>query len=132
MIKNLWNIGIKVADLDRELRYLQKVGATLVLREGRSGDELAIVKLGGARLSLFPNVLFENQVEGHIPPGLTHIVFEVDNLDREFNRIRELGGEVLIEPMFTRGGFGTRRLAFFLSPGGLAFEVMQIIEDSLR
>lgn len=132
MIKNLWNIGIKVADLDRELVYLREVGASPVLREDRPGEELAIVRLGGVRLSLFPRVLFEDRAQSRVPPGLTHLVFEVDDLDKEYARIRTLGGEVLVEPMVTRGGFGTRRLVFFRSPGGLNFEVMQIIEDKLH
>ncbi len=136
MIKGLWNIGVKTADLDKELEFLQKVGAKLVLREtlpiGDQGLKYAIVMLGGVRLLLFPTVIFEDKIEGGVAPGLTHAVFEVDDLDAEFERIKALGGEVLIEPLFASGGFGSRRLAFFRSPGGLVFEVMQILEDKLR
>ncbi|MBI3760884.1 MAG: VOC family protein, partial [Chloroflexi bacterium] len=79
-----------------------------------------------------PTVIFEDKIEGGVAPGLTHAVFEVDDLDAEFERIKALGGEVLIEPLFASGGFGSRRLAFFRSPGGLVFEVIQILEDKLR
>ena len=33
MIKELWNVALKVTDLDREVAFLRDVGASLVLRE---------------------------------------------------------------------------------------------------
>jgi catechol 2,3-dioxygenase-like lactoylglutathione lyase family enzyme len=136
MIKHLWNIGVKTSDLDADLEFLQKVGATMVLRDvlAADGDQLdyAIVRLAGVRLLLFPSVIFEDRVPGGVAPGLTHAVFEVDDLDAEYARIRGLGGEVLIEPQFAQGGFGTRRLAFFRAPGGMVFEVMQVLERGIE
>src|SRR6185437_4536951 len=102
MIKELWNIGLKVADLDGEVAFLREVGASLVLRERVSlvGEEreYAILMLGGARMLLFETVVFENRVSGGVRPGLTHAVYEVDELDAEYARISALGAEVLIEP----------------------------------
>ena len=133
MIKNLWNIGLKITDLDAELAFLQSLGATLVQRDAVPVEddqlEYAIVRLGGVRLLLFPTVIFEDQVPGGVAPGLTHAVFEVDDLDAEYARITGLGAEVVIEPRLIQAGFGTRRLAFFRSPGGMVFEVMQILEN---
>jgi catechol 2,3-dioxygenase-like lactoylglutathione lyase family enzyme len=137
MIKGLWNIGLKIENLESELAFLQQVGATLVQRgavpvgEGEPDLEYAIVRLGGVRMLLFPIVIFEDQVAGGIAPGLTHAVYEVDDLDAEYARIRALGAEVLIEPRQITAGFGTRRLAFFRSPGGMVFEVMQILENTV-
>ena len=133
MIKNLWNIGLKITDLDAELAFLQSLGATLVQRDAVPVEddqlEYAIVRLGGVRLLLFPTVIFEDQVPGGVAPGLTHAVFEVDDLDAEYARITGLGAQVVIEPRLIQAGFGTRRLAFFRSPGGMVFEVMQILEN---
>src|SRR6202000_1986870 len=57
MIKELWNVGLKVTDLDREVAFLREVGASLVLRERASmvGEEreYAILMLGGVRMLLF-------------------------------------------------------------------------------
>src|SRR3990172_161803 len=87
MIKNLWNISLKITDLDPELACLQSLGATLVQRDAVPVEddqlEYAIVRLGGVRLLLFPTVIFEDQVPGGVAPGLTHAVFEVDDLDAE-------------------------------------------------
>ena len=63
MIKELWNVGLKVTDLDREVAFLREVGASLVLRERVSmvGEEreYAILMLGGVRMLLFETVVFE-------------------------------------------------------------------------
>lgn len=135
MIKELWNIGLKVTDLDEEIAFWQAVGAELVLREqlsfeGRTLD-YAILKLGGVRMLLFPTVVFEDRIAEGVRPGLTHAVFEVDDLDAEYERIRALGAEVLIAPYYVKAGFGARRLAFFRSPSGLVFEVMQVLERAI-
>jgi catechol 2,3-dioxygenase-like lactoylglutathione lyase family enzyme len=137
MIKGLWNIGLKTQNLEADLDFLQRVGAVVVQRdvvpvgEGKPGLEYAILRLGGVRLLLFPTVIFEDQVEGGVKPGLTHAVYEVDDLDVEYARIRALGAQVLIEPTLIQAGFGTRRIAFFRSPGGMVFEVMQILENKV-
>jgi catechol 2,3-dioxygenase-like lactoylglutathione lyase family enzyme len=136
MIKELWNIGVKVTDLDREVAFLRQVGASLVLRERVAlvGEEreYAILMLGGVRMLIFETVVFENAVAGGVRPGLTHAVYEVDDFDAEYARIRALGAEVLVEPSEISAAFGRRRLAFFRSPGGFVFEVMQVLEDGLR
>ena len=135
MIKNLWNLGIKVTDLDRELEFLKAVGSELILREklpvGEQGLEYAILTLGGTRLLLFPKVIFEDRIKEGVATGLTHAVFEVDDCEKEFERIKTLGGEVLIEPFLLSAGLGTRRLAFFRSPGGVVFEILQVIESKV-
>jgi catechol 2,3-dioxygenase-like lactoylglutathione lyase family enzyme len=135
VIKDLWNIGLKVADLDREIEFLRNVGATLVLRDRLSTDgeerEYAVLMLGGVRMLLFGDVIFEDRLEGGVRPGLTHAVYEVDDLDAEYARICSLGAEVLIEPKSIESGFGSRRLAFFRSPGGFVFEIMQVLERRL-
>ena len=91
MIKELWNVGLKVTDLDREVAFLREVGASLVLRERISmvGEEreYAILMLGGVRMVLFETVVFENLVSGGVRPGLTHAVYEVGDLDAEYARI---------------------------------------------
>jgi len=136
MIKALWNIGVKTANLEADLAFLEQVGATVMLRDQLPVDggeklDYAIVRLGGVRLLLFPNVIFEDQVPAGVAPGLTHAVFEVDDIQAEYARIKGLGGQVLIAPTFAEAGFGSRQIAFFRSPGGLVLEIIQIIENKV-
>jgi catechol 2,3-dioxygenase-like lactoylglutathione lyase family enzyme len=135
MIKDLWNVGVKVTDLDAEIEFLKKVGVELVLRDrlpmAREERDYAVLLLGGVRMLLFTSVVFEDSVEGEVRPGLTHAVYEVDNLDAEYARIRDLGAEVLIAPTTIAAGFGSRRIAFFRSPGGFVFEIMQALQRTI-
>ena len=73
----------------------------------------------------------ENLVSVGVRPGLTHAVYEVDDLDAEYARISAVGTEVLVEPTQVSAAFGRRRLAFFRSPGGFVFEVMQVLERKI-
>jgi len=133
MIKKLWNLGLKVVALDDEVAFLEKVGATLVSRERLSiaGEEreYAILTLGGVRLLLFETVAFEEQVPEGVRPGLSHAVYEVDDIEAEYERISALGATLLIEPTAVSTSSGRRRLAFFRSPGGFVFEIMQDLKE---
>jgi hypothetical protein len=93
--------------------------------------ECAILVLGGVRMLLFEAVVFENLVSGGVWPGLTHAVYEVDELDAEYACIRALGAEVHVEPTEVSAAFGERRLAFFRSPSGFVFEVVQVLERKI-
>lgn len=130
MIKGLWNIGLKADDLDKEVEFLQAIGAKCVLRDRLPyGSEYVVLELGGHRMLVFsPKVVFEDQIPEDVRPGLTHAVYEVDDFDSEFEKIKALGAEVLIAPRNVDAGFGTRRIAFFRSPNGFVFEIMQVHE----
>jgi catechol 2,3-dioxygenase-like lactoylglutathione lyase family enzyme len=128
MDSSLWNIGIKVEDLDREVNFLEALGAEVLLREGGT----ALLAFGGTRLFLTPNLAFEDKLDYQPMPGLTHAVFEVEDFEAAYEEIVGLGTEVLVEPKTISGRFGSRRLAFFRSPNGLVFEVMQIFESTVN
>jgi catechol 2,3-dioxygenase-like lactoylglutathione lyase family enzyme len=135
MEANLWNIGVKVEDLNQEVSFWESVGARLLLREKLSGPDgdadYALLEVGGTRLFLTPKPLFEDRLSYPLTSGLTHAVFEVDNLDQAYQRIVALGTQVLVEPTELNAGFGSRRIALFRSPNGLIFEVMQILESKV-
>ena len=65
---------------------------------------------------LFETVVFEKLVSGGVRPGLTHAVYEVDNLDAEYARIRASCFWVYAYPAFLRyaahsaGGYWARIL----------------------
>jgi catechol 2,3-dioxygenase-like lactoylglutathione lyase family enzyme len=128
----LWNIGVRVADVQAEAEYFVALGGRLRLHERLTtpdGEfEYALVEFGGTRLFLTPTTVFEHKLASPPPDGLTHAVFEVDDLDREMERLVAAGSEVLIPPTEIDAAIGSRRICFLRSPGGLVFEVMQIHE----
>lgn len=132
MDAKLWNLGVKVADVDAEIAFFAALGGKLLVREQATtpaGEiDYAIVALGDTRLLLTPKTVFEERLAEPPRPGLTHAVFEVEDLGPEVERITALGTEVLLPPTEISAKFGRRKIAFFRSPGGLVFEVMQIIE----
>jgi len=131
----LWNIGVKVADVTAESAYFVALGARLLAHERlmtpQGESEYALLEFGGTRLFLTPKPIFEDRLPASPPHGLTHAVFEVEDLDREVERLAALGTQVLIAPTEISGAFGSRRIAFFQSPGGLVFEVLQITREAL-
>jgi catechol 2,3-dioxygenase-like lactoylglutathione lyase family enzyme len=130
----LWNIGVKVRDVGAEIDFYVSLGGRLMLHETfatpEGEAEYAIVLFGGTRLFLTPKPVFDKHLEAPAPYGLTHAVFEVAALAPEVARLTAKGVEVLIPPIEISAGFGTRRIAFFRSPGGLVFEVMEIKESA--
>ena len=132
----LWNIGMKVDDMDSEIAFWQEIGAKLILREtftAPDGVEVdyAFVEFGGTRIFLTPKTVFEDKLGHRLMPGLTHAVFEVDDLDQEYERLTGMGLEVLVERVEISAAFGSRRLAFFRSPNGMVFELLQILEAKI-
>ena len=136
MEASLWNIGVKIDDLAREVDFFEALGGKVLVRETRSKSdgeayEVALLEFGKTRLSLMPKPLFEDALSHPLIAGLTHAVFEVDNLEEAYEQITGLGAETLCEPRQICVGLGTRRIAFFRSPNGFVFEVMQILESKV-
>ena len=131
MDATLWNVGMKVKDVDAEVAFFLSLGAKLLMREKlKTPDgevEYALIAFGGTRIFMAPKTIFEDRLSEPLQCGLTHAVFEVAELEPEVERLTALGTEVLLPPTEITAGFGTRRIAFFRSPGGLVFEVMQIL-----
>jgi predicted enzyme related to lactoylglutathione lyase len=126
----LWNIGIRVADVEKEVSYFKALGAVLRIQEKlvtRNGRfEYALLDFAATRLFLTPKTVFEHALPETLRDGLTHAVFEVKDVDAALQELVAQGTEVLVAPMEIDAGLGSRRLAFCRSPGGVVFEVMQI------
>lgn len=126
----LWNIGIRVADIEKEVSYFKALGAVLRVQETlatKDGQfEYALLDFGGTRLFLTPRTVFEQALPEPLSDGLTHAVFEVEDVDATLRELVAQGTEILVSPMEIDAGLGSRRLAFCRSPGGVVFEVMQI------
>ena len=80
-------------------------------------------KIQSAVLASYADELERSKLPGYVS--------RYDDLDAEYARIGALGAEVLIEPTEVSAAFGRRRLAFFRSPSGFIFEVMQVLERKI-
>ena len=135
MQAKLWNIGLTARDVDRELDFLTGLGAKLLLREkfpAPDGEsEYALLEFGGTRLFVTPRPVFENRLDQPLMPGLSHAVFEVEDVDAEVEKVIAQGASLLLGPAEITAGFGSRRIAFLRSPGGFIFELLQIRESKV-
>ena len=130
MLKDLWNVAGKVTDLEAEIRFFEACGATHVVRDvvshpnGRQ-DAFAMLRLGQERVLLFPRAVYESELPAPLHYGLTHIVFEVDDLEAAVSDYASSGVRPFWGPQEVSAGFGRRRIAFFRSPSGFIFEIEQ-------
>lgn len=136
MDASIWNLGVKIENLSREVDFFETLGGKVLGRESRSNAdgeayEVALLQFGATRLSLMPEPLFENALDHPLMPGLTHAVFEVEDLEVACEQVTELGAETLFGPKQISVGLEIRRIAFFRSPNGLVFELMQILESNV-
>ena len=133
MTGQLWNLGMKVEDVEAEAAFLVSLGGKVLFREKlktAAGEiDYALLAFGGTRIFLTPKTVFEDALSEPLQNGLTHAVFEVEKLEPEVERIKSLGVEMLLPPTEIKAAFGTRKIAFFRSPGGLNFEVMEIVKE---
>lgn len=86
--------------------------------------------LGSTRIIIFDRAPYEQELGLNLPSGFLHSVFEVEDFERDCQKLRRLRAKCLIEPRVLEGEFGSRKLAFYQSPDGTRFEVMQILADS--
>src|SRR5262245_3660301 len=103
MDAKLWNIGVKVANVQSEIDYFVALGGRLRVHEKLTADgsdfEYALLDFGGTRLFLTPRTVFEDRLPSPPAVGLTHAVFEVADVERELERLAELGTEILVGPI---------------------------------
>jgi catechol 2,3-dioxygenase-like lactoylglutathione lyase family enzyme len=128
-MKGPWNLGVKVKDLDADLAFLEACGATQIQKgtiprpEGDAPFGMAF--LGPQRLLLFPHVIYEDTLAEPLKSGLTHVVYEVDDVAEVLQRFKRRGVMPMWGPEDLSTPFGLRRVVFFRSPSGLIFETFQ-------
>jgi len=131
----IWNVAAKVANLDREIDFVNGIGGKTVLDEmleieGRT-YRVALMQIADKYLHLFEEAVYENQLEGPLQNGLCHVVFEVGDLHTARKRALDSGAVEVMPAQFISAGFGTRDVAFFRSPGGFLFEFAEIHEHKV-
>jgi hypothetical protein len=126
---SVWNLGVKVRDLESELQFLTACGATKVERgeivTPEGVEPFGMAFLGNQRLLLFPKVIYENSLSEPLKLGLAHAVYEVANLAEILDSFGKNGIRPFWGPVDLATPFGRRRIVFFRSPSGFVFETFQ-------
>jgi len=131
----IWTLGAKVADLDAEIAFVEKLGGELVLDDripfGEREFRVPLLRLGDKYLHIAQEMVYESSLESPLPDGLCHVVFEVDDLEATRRAALDSGATEITPPARITAGFGTRDVAFLRSPGGILFELIRITDDAV-
>jgi catechol 2,3-dioxygenase-like lactoylglutathione lyase family enzyme len=128
-MKHPWNLGVKVGDLDAELSFLERCGASQiqkgVIPTPKGEEAYGMAFLGEQRLLLFPRVIYQDVLTEPMKGGLAHVVFQVDDVENVIQRYQKRGVTPMWGPETLSTPFGRRRIVFFRSPSGFIFETFE-------
>jgi len=142
MIKSIHHTGISVSNMENSLKfYRDLIGMKVVKDVMVSGKEIGEVNnLDEARVRIVILELNGVQIEllEFLSPrgkplakkirsydhAITHIAFEVDNIDETYNQWVAKGISFNSPPRAMRGGKGNT-CAFLYDPDGIALEILQ-------
>jgi catechol 2,3-dioxygenase-like lactoylglutathione lyase family enzyme len=131
----IWTLGAKVADVDAEIAFVERLGGELVLddRIPFAGREFRVplLRFGDRYLHIAEQMVYEDALDAPLAGGLCHVVFEVEDLEASRQRALDAGATEVTPPAHVKAGFGVREVAFLRSPGGILFELVWIVEHGV-
>jgi catechol 2,3-dioxygenase-like lactoylglutathione lyase family enzyme len=141
VIKEFLHIGISVKDLEESVKfYTEVMQMDLDYRTKNKGDiisqivgvedadlDVAVVIKSNLRIELLDyknaekkkNIIYPAQDQ----PGLVHISFLVDDVDKEYARIKSLGFEFNSPPMVAREN--GPKITYFKGPDNVVVEIFE-------
>lgn len=131
MVRRVAHIAIAVSDIDAAAKfYSDYLGLRLEGKETVPHRKVTVgfINLGETKLELVQPESPDAPVAKFLAergPGLHHICLEVENIDAEFERLKQAGVRI-VDPEPQAGAGGTR--AFFIHPratGGVLIELSQ-------
>ncbi|MGF1616295.1 MAG: VOC family protein [Acidimicrobiia bacterium] len=128
-----WSFAAKVDDVDREIAFLEAIGAELLLEDNLELDgrtfRLPLLRWGTTYVHVFTAAVYEHLLPEGLPLGIAHVVYEVDDFEDSRKTALQAGATEIAPPaMGMSAKFGRRDVAFFRSPGGMLFEFIKIYE----
>lgn len=141
----LFHTGLTVTDLERSIAFYRLLGLEVIATQEKQGGYLAAivgypdthVRMAHLRAPGWPGVLelFEyvtpaGQSGGRLEPrdpGVTHVCYAYQDLERVYNRLVEAGVDTFVSPPqlidtgFNKGGFGL----YLRDPDGIPVELFQ-------
>ena len=141
MIKEFLHIGVSVKDLEESVKfYTEVMQMDLDYRTKNKGDiisqivgvedadlDVAVVIKSNLRIELLDYKNAEKKKNTIYPaqdqPGLVHISFLVDDVDKEYARIKSLGFEFNSPPMVAREN--GPKITYFKGPDNVVIEIFE-------
>lgn len=127
MVKKLLHTRYRVSDLDKTLHFYKEVLGLEEVRRITSGrgSQLVFLKAPGSE-ELIEICKFDASGPVQVGPDLTHLAFEVDDLEAFARHSTALGYPLTDGPHKTSGGV----MAFVDAPDGYEVEIIQPSSDS--
>lgn len=145
MINGLHHVGLSVTDIDRSLTfYRDALGMDVESRNGFSGERydailalegvegiVAVLKRPQLELELFefthPQPAKGDPGRPVCDHGITHFCIAVDNIEVEYERLREAGARPHCPPL----DFGTAKATYVRDPDGNVVELLELVSPLL-
>lgn len=131
MVTHLGHLGIKTSDLEKSVAFYRDVlGLKEAFRMGRDGQDFIVY------MYVSPHEFIELFAGGKVPAeyaddkiGFMHICLEVDDVEAEYKRMRELGVELDTGIL---DGYAKCRQFWIHDPDGTPIEMMELPPESLQ
>jgi catechol 2,3-dioxygenase-like lactoylglutathione lyase family enzyme len=121
-LTGLDHVGLKVVDLDRTLRFYQRLGLTVLRTSGPDADGVrsAVIQVGEQELNVFAHPGFASAGPDD-PVGMDHFCLVVDaaSIDDVVAGLRQAGIEIARGPVKRRNGAAV----FVEDPDGVRVEL---------
>lgn len=133
--KGLYHIGIAVKSLSEGLAlWRDTLGLKLVEEEELPdrGLRVAMLEAGGTEVELLESTREDSVIAKYIAkrgPGIHHMAFEVEDIDRELAALKERGVRLVDDS--ARPGAGGTRVAF-LHPAASGGVLVELVEKPKR
>jgi len=143
MIKNIRHTGVVVEDIDQSLRfYRDLLGFKVTKQMEESGGYIDnMLALKGIKVTTIKMTLPDGQMiemlKYHSHPrqgafrdscevGISHIAFTVDNLDKEYDRLKKEGIKFNAPPQHSPDGYA--KVTFCRAPEGTLVELVEVLK----
>ncbi len=141
MVKEFLHVGIGVKDLEKSVKfYTEVMGMEEEYRTHNEGEKISrivgvkdvnmdvcVVKKNNVKIELLDyknnGLKKQNKHIGQAEPGLIHLAFLVDDVDKEYERITSLGFGFNAPPMVAREN--GPKITYFKGPDNVVIEIFE-------
>lgn len=134
MATRVWNVGVKVENLEAEVEFHRKAGHEVLIAkdsvpQGDRPQYQALIKSGDKYIVIVESYGWESVLPKPLDYGVSHVSYSVDSLEEETKKVVAAGAKLFMGPQDIAGTFGSRRVACFTTPGGMHFCMFQVKEN---